>query len=59
MGWNIVVENHQCVYRQRAHPHSGVVCYNDKNECRGSCAEDVCPIQIKHECTCPDNKVRS
>jgi len=44
MSWNIVLESHQCVYRQRAHPNSGVFCYNDQNKRRGDCAEDVCPI---------------
>ena len=44
MGWNIVVENHQCIYRQRAHPHFGIFCFNDKNKSRGDCKEDVCPL---------------
>jgi len=55
MSWKIIVESHQCVYRVRAHPHFGGVCYNDQNKRRGDCAESVCPL-AQPETKNPDSK---
>ena len=46
MSWKIVLENHQCVFHQRSHPHCWAHCHNNDNPRRGDCTEKDCPISL-------------